>query len=507
MLTDHTLGKCYLPVSLWSFQPSRSSSLLTIGLPDKQPLFHLPELLKASTAVLCSSLEEASELQKKTKDEDVAFTAFVPGIGLYEYMDLAPLQGKEVKLLISNHSGMSLAEAYLEAWKLSEYLQTKAGIGEITYLQREIEYPDMVQVFELKKLLSLHRNQPLRVVEDSILELNEAGFQEIVIKAQMEIQRKEKESKNMAFWQQKKVEEPPSLPAASSPRSLTDLMILRPYLVRGTTTVIVSEPGMGKSCFTTAICARVAGSNAPFIEERCWTRCTPKGKNYKVAYLVFDSDGDAAIADHRKDFASDLGENEDNFIVRNMAGGEINYAEEANYNAFLNLLRDIEMEQGEKGKGIDLLVIDTILAFTGSKAGKAYSIFNKLQKDFPNMAILAVHHLNKENETYGGILTTMGPRTIIKLSRTEEQKKTLNGRRPTLKDPFTLAIEKSNNNKIPEDGEAFELYLDEKNHFVVSSPKYTLQEMRKLLKEYYKDLGQRATGRLFGVGDRTIRNW
>jgi hypothetical protein len=104
----------------------------------------------------------------------------------------------------------------------------------------------------------------------------------------------------------------------------------------------------------------------------------------------------------------------------------------------------------------------------------------------------------------------MGPRAIIKLFRTDKQIKVLEGRKPTLRDPFTIEVDKFNGNKIAEDGESFEVVLDENNNFVVVNSIRSQKEMRKLLlsgyEKYYK-LTQDEIGKLFDVSSRTIRNW
>lgn len=79
-----------------------------------------------------------------------------------------------------------------------------------------------------------------------------------------------------------------------------------------------------------------------------------------------------------------------------------------------------------------------------------------------------------------------------------------------MNDPFTIEIEKSNCNKIPEDGESFEVKLDDQNHFVVVNPARSQKEMRQLLAKRYGekyDLSQNEIARLFDTTDRTIRNW
>jgi hypothetical protein len=126
------------------------------------------------------------------------------------------------------------------------------------------------------------------------------------------------------------------------------------------------------------------------------------------------------------------------------------------------------------------------------------------------MALVVIHHLNLNNNTYGGTLATMGPRAIIKLLRTNEQTESIGERKPTLTDSFTIEIDKFNTNKIPEDGESFEVVLDENNNFVVVNSIRSQKEMRKLLlsgyEKYYK-LTQDEIGKLFDVSSRTIRNW
>ena len=104
----------------------------------------------------------------------------------------------------------------------------------------------------------------------------------------------------------------------------------------------------------------------------------------------------------------------------------------------------------------------------------------------------------------------MGPRAIIELFRTNEQIENLDGRNPTLADPFTIKLDKFNGNKIPEDGECFDVVLDDDNHFVVVNPVRSQKEMRDLLLPQYEErykLTQEEIGKLFDVSGRTIRNW
>ena len=402
-----------------------------------------------------------------------------------------------------------MADAYNDANVLYNYLKDDVqGLAGISFIQRQAVFPSYDNVASIEDLLAAHRKQKPYVIEESVQEVSETEFPMMLDKAHAEISRKLEQSQDLPFW--KTMGENVAVSTPRGKERPTDKMILRPYVVGGTSTLIVSAPGMGKSCFATALGARIAGSDVPFIEDRCWTRCTPTGrKGNKVAYLVFDSDGTAGIDEHRRDFAGNIGENDANFIQRNMAGEEIDYSSPSHYNDFVAVLNDIRDNEGHRGQPIDVLFIDTLLAFAHNKTNNAFNLLIKLNKDFPDMAIVVIHHLNLNDKTYGGILTTMGPRVIISLHRTAEQEKDLKGK-PTLNDPFTIKIEKSNCNKIPEDGESFEVKLDDQNHFVVVNPVRSQKEMRQLLAKRYGekyDLSQNEIARLFDTTDRTIRNW
>lgn len=508
ILQNHTFAKCYIPLTRWYSKDLNNNFVATVGLPGKQILMNLPQIIRAETVVICLSMEDAFSLQRDAPDDGkVAFTAMVCDGEHYEQVDTSPLKDKKVKIMISNHSGRSLAEAYIETVPLHEYLRNNVGLSDIGFIQRQVAYPSLDDVFNIDALMKAHRAQKPHVIEDSVLEFSEAEFPTMCEKAQAEIARKREQSQDLPFWNTSAEGVKVSVPRPSS--CLVDNMISRPYIVAGTATVIASAPGMGKSCLATAWGGNIAGSRDPFFDARCLTRCTrPDGRNNKVAYLIYDADGQLAIDDHRRDFAGNIGENDANFIQRNMAGEEIDYSRPANYNAFLAVLNDIRDNEGQRGQPIDVLFIDTLLAFAHNKTGNTFDVFTKLNKDFPHMAIVVIHHLNLSDKTYGGVLTTMGPRVIIKMYRTDEQK--VDGRQPTLHDPFTVEIAKFNTNKIPEDGESFVARLDEKNHFIVINPKQQLDALRCILVNEYSakyKLNQAEIAMLFGASDRTIRNW
>ena len=532
MESDGTIKKSYIPKTDWYVRHARQDEVkkryphiaplirdysffsVPVALPGKQPLLNLDCIADAETVVICFTPENAVALQAANEDKDVIFTAFVCDEGQYEEVDWSPLKGKSVWIEIANNSGLTLAEAYIKANGLYEHLRDVVKVEAIHFLQRAIAYPSMDGVRNVDDLVRANRNNPPHVIDGSILELDEAEFQTMVEKAQAEIKRKTTAIQDMSFWINEQRVETTPIETDKPMGKITDKMILRPFIIAGTTTLITGAPGTGKSCVKTALCALIAGSPREFLAGRFWTRCTPTdGHQYKVVDLVFDSDGEEAIADHRRDFASDIDKNAVNYIQKDMSGDSTNYLKPENYTAFEKLLDDIEAREGVPGQRIDALCLDTLFALS-HEARELHSMnefIKRLNHDRPYMATLVLHHLNSKDNAFGGVRVLTGVRAHIKLFRTDEQKQACNGRNPLLSDPFTVSIEKASNNRIFEDSESFAVRLEEGNVFALANKedKETVQARRKAIVEGYvkQGLTQPEIARLFGVTDKTIRNW
>ena len=504
--------------------------IVPVAMPGKQPLLHLDRIADADVVVICATPENAVALQKANAKKPVVFTGFVCDPGQYDEVDWDPVKGKSVWIEVANHNGLTLAETYIEANDLYEHLlnvvgiidhsespsNRKTGIKDIHFLQRAIEYPSMVGVRNVDDLVRANRANPPHVIDRSILELNEDEFPAMVEKAQAEIERKATAVQDMPFWSEELQVEAGPVEDNKPVGKVTDKMILRPFIVAGTTTLISGAPGVGKSCIKTAICASIAGSPRKFLEGKFWTRCTPMdGHQYKVVDLVFDSDGPEAIADHRRDFASDIGENAVNYFQKDMSGDTMNYMEPETYTAFEKVLDDIEAHEGVPGQRIDVLCIDTLLAFSheARELRKVNEVFKRLNHDRPDMATILIHHLNpRDKQAIGGVRVLTGVRAHVMINRTDEQMKAIpKGRLPLLSDPFTVSFGKASNIKIAEDGETFTVRLEEGNVFAVADKEdqETVRARRKAIVEGYvkQGLTQPEIARLFGVTDKTIRNW
>lgn len=536
-LIDATLAKGVVPVTHWfvrngelkkasscivpymidgyPMEPTYATNhLVPVGLPGKQPLLHLDSIAETETVVICSTPRNAVALQKANGKKPVVFTGFICDPGQYSEVDWAPLKGKSVVIEVANHSGLTLAEAYTEAFSLYEYLRDTVKVEDFHFLQRAIAYPSTEGVRNVDDLVDATRKNPPHVIDGSILELNEDEFPAMVERAQAEIARKATAMNDVAFWNEELQVEACPVETDKPAGKITDKMILRPFFIAGTTTLITGAPGVGKSCIKTAICAYIAGSPRKILEGKFWTRCTPAdGHQYKVVDLIFDSDGAEAIADHRRDFASDVGANDANYIQKDMSGDPINYLKPENYPTFEKLLDDIEAHEGVPGQSIDVLMLDTLFALSheANTLHHVNEFIKSLNHNRPCMAVGLLHHLNTKEKAFGGVRVLTGVRAHISLFRTDEQMKELNGKHPLLSDPFTMSIEKASNNKIAEDGESFAVRLEDGNVFALvdKEDKETIRCRRKAIIEGYAKQGltQPEIARLFGVDERTIRNW
>ena len=532
MESDGTIKKSYIPKTDWYVRHARQDEVkkryphiaplirdysffsVPVALPGKQPLLNLDCIADAETVVICSTPENAVALQDANDDKPVVFTGFVCDPGRYDEVDWFPLKDQSVWIEIANHSGLTLAETYIEALGLYEYLRDTVKVESIHFLQRAIKYPSMEGVRCVDDLVRVTRANPPHVIDGSILELDEAEFLSMAEKAQAEISRKATAMNDLAFWNDEQRVEDSPVEDNKPVGKITDKMIFRPFFIAGTTTLITGAPGVGKTCFKTAICACIAGSPREFLEGKFWTRCSPAdGHQYKVVDLIFDSDGAEAIADHRRDFASDIGVNDANYIQKDISGDPINYLKPENYAAFEKLLDDIEAREGVPRQHINVLMLDTLFALSheANTLHHVNEFIKRLNHNRPYMAVGLLHHLNTKDKAFGGIRVLTGVRAHIKLFRTEDQIKAIpKDRQPLLIDPFTVSIEKASNNKIVEDGESFAVRLEDGNVFALADKENqeTVKAHRKAIIEGYvkQGLTQPEIARLFGVTDKTIRN-
>lgn len=470
------------------------------GMPKQQILFNLNYIKDAEAVVICNSSENAEALQEANDIEKtgIAFTGFICDPDQYDEVDFSPLKGKTVFIEISNHNGLSVAESCLEVKKLYDYLfdedsaKAKFGIKDIRFILREIKYPDMTEVSNLDEFLKTVGGNPPTVDKDSILELDQEQFEIILEKAKQEIDRKKQDSQDKPFWGADKKTENKEKSESEEEDTYASL-IMRPVLNRGMATLIVGEPGMGKTPFAIAMGGYLRGCDNGFLSNWYWTKHNKVVQDtgsykkveteYKVLYLCFDAGGRTMLNQYRKDFCPGIDPKDPLFILEDMSDSKYNYSEGQYFGKFLQLIEKYEKD----GRSIDVLFIDTVARFIDSDSDQ-FDNLNRFIKAFnahrPDVALVFLHHSKTgKKDPSGGLRAYRSMRNCCTLFRTKKQ--VILSKTPTLDDPFTISVSKSfSSGNIHPDREDFTACTVKNRFQAKASPLEEAKRLRALVDEY-----------------------
>ena len=499
--------KSYIPVTQWNQSGKPDSSYQILPLPGKQPLFNLDKIVNADQIVFCPDLEIADALQKLNQDDNVAYTTFLCD-DVNSQVDISPVKKKSIRLLAINHSGLTLAEAYIETQKLYNYF-TENKIGtDIGVIQAEVSYPAAPRDFNsIAQFMEYHRNHQKPYIRPGSLIVmdTEDQFREMVNSAKVEIERKANESQDKPFWapeevKVKVVEEEKTNPANRE--------LIRTIAARGCITYISGATHIGKSNFIAALCAcavNISQRKPEFLSERCWTVCKTgsKYKRLKIVHCDLEN-GQAGIDQREIDFVDPYMPDDPeerkackaNYIVKDLLSDPIDYSAESHFQDLCKMINDCVANEGEKDQPVDILVIDTYWSFVHENDTK-FDVFRKLLAVYPDMAIIVLHHLNADGKSYGRQDKDFGASVVLYMERPDcsEVK--------DLHEPFQIRVGTKNRlTHLAVDLEPFSAQLDDKGHFVVFEPKTTKAETIKALKEGYKS--RNKDGKTVAINDREL---
>lgn len=557
--------KAYLPVVFFNNFKSNLMFFAFTGLPKSPsdnnssggylPLYKpdgISRIKRADTIVLCNTIEDADILQKEnSNNHETAFVSFVCDEREYEQVDFSLLKGKTVIILISNHSFKRNEDIFEDAIGLYNYLKrnTAIGIKEFGFIKRYVNYTpfDIKNALDFNLLLDGISIEPF--VDNMLTEfftesqLNYMGpspsfdtLSSLFVKPESLEQNKRRKGKRKIY------------------NVAVKKMILRPFIRRGCTTVLLGDPEVGKSRFAMALAAQVAGSSNNFLKERFWTRCLPpksnppltankdnpildstlqdtninetqnhikprnkrEDPNYKVVYWVFDDVDREDLEEQKNQLMKSIKQSRRKNLFIEIARTIVPRDKET-----LKVhLRSYE-NKGVYGQPVDLLVIDTLHSFCKDaiSISQAYDTFVQLKDDLPNLAILVLHHKNKEGTSFGGVPSTNKPRIIIEKNRLSSNSD--NNQSQSIMDFKSIRFKKNNPTLIKVVKNSFErtqidalpfiIELDEKGNYCVKEPDFTIDDMKKILIcEYKNSMSKKYTNAdiacVLGCSDRTIQN-
>ena len=404
-----TQSKCLLPVTTWIRNNSSNSQLFCVPYPaDKTPLYNLDLLLnpECQTVILCDSVELADANQRENGSEEVVFTSFICSPGRFEQVDWTPLQEKDLLMLVSEHSGISLESAALKAKELRDYLceeqEFEPALAVVPVDYSKHRHRDFNSVDDLLKRFQdappTVNQEDLKILEtaseiDEFFQKAEAGLNKLPDKWWLSPEVPPEEKRIVEKQKQK-------------PKPID--FVLQPLLVRGEATMLYARKGVGKSAIAYSIAARVVAQGfsakpVPLMPGKWWT--VPKGR-YKVLYLDFENMGE--MESKKKAFqegyfpAGKEQECRANLLMKDLSQVGIDFSAPENHQKLFDMLEAAKKE-GIPDKPVDLLVIDTYTAFvhteTPATPANFKDLVNKIRK--MGIAVLIVHHANAENEARG----------------------------------------------------------------------------------------------------------
>ena len=383
--------KIYLPLTNWGgdmLQPE-TGTLLKLPVPGKQPLYNLRDIQAALSVVLCASLDDAYGLKKANAHQtEVAFTAFVCEPGRIDDVDIAPLEGKALYMLISNQSGRSIAEEYLTVNSVCEHLRQKLGEkGPITFIHREVKYPDVGFADSVEAVLEKYSSDPPIVQKCELLP--EQDF-------------KRRVSAIISFTNQSWMTVGQCTEENSLENDRSKQLLVRPLLQRGNITMCHGPSNVGKTTFALGLSALViSGKHGKVLIKGSAITVPSDVKPGKAVYLMFDpncANNSVKLKDNiAKTYGLDVTEME-NLIMLNMVGHGAAFMSDSH--TIANEVLDAVEKRGTKDRPLSLIVIDTT-TFIGQNECSVMRAIVSFASEFPKSAILCLSHENASGGASG----------------------------------------------------------------------------------------------------------
>lgn len=453
-----------VPVTMWAAPGQVNHLMFTIPLPEKQILYNLDKILARPEAqiILVDSVEVAAANQCHDHNDEAVWTSFICDPGSYDQVDWMPLIGRSVCLLVTNHSGFNLAEQYLQAKALADYLKEQ-GVN-LTFAQVEVKYPHrhepFIDIADFRHW-SLGEGEPT-VVKDSIRSFESRyEFDEMVEKAAASLL-------NPPWWSPKSKNDPVVKGEIMEKAIANDKPMAIPYLIRPAIsqnglTFLCAKKGVGKSAIATSLCASII-SGKPVFEAVHWTVPTSIRGMAKILYLDLEMDP-GLLADRMRDFflpnlSSDPGEREQqlqNFHIESLLDKPVDFTQKEWQDFVLAQMKELEA-QGDPEIPVKLVVFDTYTRMSGGKEGPGTwklitPMIQAIQKK--GASVLILHHLNRKGEVRGFQEKEFMATEVLLMSRDGD-------RQGPLSDPVIMTPYNLRQSKIAPDRVQFEFAFTKK---------------------------------------------
>jgi hypothetical protein len=402
-------AKRLIPLTAWS-EPHRVKPLQAlVPLSDKQILYNL-DLLSANPAaqvILVDAVEIAEANQSRCHNSEVIWTSWICDEGQFDQVEWEPLKRRSVCYLVTNHSGVSLAEQYARAKQLASFLRETQGI-ELSFAQMETRYPHRQQPFsDITDFRHWWLTERRETVEGSIRVMDRYEFDLMAEKAAAALLAR-------PFWADAEVRLPAVKDAImekalSNDKPEATSYLIRPAVSQNGLTFLCAKKGVGKSAVATSLCASII-SGKPVFEDVHWTMpMSIRGKS-RILYFDLEMDPDL-LADRMRDFflpylSSDKNEQEaqlQNFKIESLLDKPVDFTKQEWQDYVLSKMKEFE-SQGDHDIPVKLVVFDTYTRMTGGREGPGSwklitPMIQAIQK--AGASVLILHHLNRKGDVRG----------------------------------------------------------------------------------------------------------
>jgi len=532
--------KFYVPVTTWYVYDRQTgasglAATTCVPYPGKQPLFNLDLIAtqEAKTVIITDSLDIASLNQKNSPLPGLVFTSFLCHEDNYDQVDWSPLSDEDNKverllLLVTNHSGYSLEDAYEKAKQLADYLATnvlskREGL-EIEFIQLEVRY-DKAKYSQhfagwVTQLEDTYTNDSMKsrlVDEESVMHLTRDEFEDMYSRSLNTPKR---------FWEDTDTEDDDVSPSSENKQKNKQSgpipYLMRPLIVRGQAAMLYGPPKCGKSYLAISIAMAIvnSGSERPtrMFKEQVWRVNKPTNNNKfnKVLYLnleLANQEFERRIHYFSDSFWGDKKQQcNENMIIKNLKEKYtgVDFSNPDNHKIIKELLEDAK-EQGVKNQPVDLLVIDTYHAFINhQEKNSTTKDFNNFRDNLlnanPKLSILIVHHSGIGEKPQGSQSKVYGVPMIFRIDKIKDSPG------PTAEDDSKEEMDYTPRRYIyqmtnsVEELEEFIGCISAKREWVVVKPQRTETAMLRQICKQYNEMGflksEQAT--MLGVSENTL---
>lgn len=456
-------SKRLIPCASWAYDYHVQNMFFCVPYPQKKQILYNLDLLKTvdtPTVILTDSIEIAELNQTKPDSRRIVWTSWLcddTAHDAYDHVDWSPLEkAGQVFLLITNHSGVSLAEAYPKTKTLADYLQKNEEIEKLKYIQVDIDFGGLVKrgYANMASYVNARLDSRPVIAPKGLFSLEGDEFERI-----HELAVDEVRVKKPKFYEKTRNTESDNADRATSgdndQKSLPDYL-LRPVIARRKITMLHAISGQGKTMFASSLCAAIVTRKAP-IESKWWT-CPKDGETMprKVLYFDFEMGNEDYLARIKTSVTPYIPKKDmrENFIIQDMLDDSTDYLVEANHQKILNLIKAAK-EQGTPGQPVDLVVFDSYTKLVGGDHETSWAKILRLMKKITetNAGILLIHHsLETSGKSTGSDKKKHDFFVQLKLNRAA-------GAEGNLNDPMLVEGEKWRGNPSGADKKPFHVRL------------------------------------------------